>query len=337
MLRTHSTKCEKLPQTMIGVFSMMKRMMMFTASLSVLGILGGCTNFPTNTAKNNYLTSARPVVNQPVVMPTLPSRANFRLAYGNSPALSRAYQQYLRTGKAPNIVMDGFEQFAYGASQPVIAASPFELTVISLEAGENVTNVSSGDPLRWSYSMAYSGQGKNRQPHIMIKPSAPDISTDLVITTDKRMYTLKLVSSNGKYQKDVRFWYPDEIQSFWDNYNASQSQKQEQPDNIAEMPNVNLNQMNFDYDISASFFSPPSWKPTRIFDDGTHTYIQFPQIISNRDMPALFVVNNNNQELVNYRSKPPYFVVDKIFKQAVLIVGVGHNQTRVTITNNRYS
>ncbi len=206
-----------------------------------------------------------------------------------------------------------------------------------MEKGENITNVSSGDPTRWSYSMAYSGQGKDRQAHVMVKPSQSNISTDMVITTDKRMYTLKLVSSTGKYLKDVRFWYPDEIQAYWDNYNAKQNDTVDQPDTIANMPNMSVDKMNFSYSISTKLFSSPAWKPVRAFDDGTHTYIQFPEGISSKNMPALFVINGDKQALVNYRYKQPYFVVDKIFDQAVLLEGVGSQQTRVVITNNRYN
>ena len=314
----------------------MKNVLLMTAIL--IGI-GGCTNFPlSNNAQNNCLKPATQIANPKIVIPTQPSRQDFRLAYGNNPALQKAYQQYIHTGKAPNIVTSGFEQFAYGASQPVIAASPLELTVISLQSGENITNVSSGDPLRWSYSLAYSGQGKDKQPHVMVKPSQSGISTDLVITTDKRMYTLKIVSGDStKYVKDVRFWYPDDIQAYWDRYNAQSDQNDRQSETISDMTNINLNKVNFDYSISANLFSAPSWKPTRVFDDGIHTYIQFPETISNQDMPALFIQNGNSQELVNYRSKPPYFVVDKIFKKAVLIMGVGSSQTKVSISNNHFA
>ena len=41
-----------------------------------------------------------------------------------------------------------------------------------------------------------------------------------------------------------------------------------------------------------------------------------------------------DKELVNYRSKAPYFVVDKLFKQAILELGVGSQQQQVTLTNN---
>ena len=194
--------------------------------------------------------------------------------------MQRAYQQFLKTGKAANITTEGFVQFAYGTgNQPIVVASPLELTVITLQAGENVTNVSSGDPLRWSYAMAYSGQGKLRQPHITVKPSQANISTTLFITTDKRMYTLKIISKQEEhYVRNVSFWYPDEVQAFWDNANAEQSQKITNSDTVAELPNINLNTMNFNYDISGSWFNTVAWKPLRVFDDGTHTYIQFPSI-----------------------------------------------------------
>jgi len=289
-------------------------------------LLAGCASHPQGT-----LQPVTRIVEKPVIIRPPDLKMDFSLAYGNNPGLKKAYQQYLKTGKAPNIITDGFEQFAYGTgSQPVIAACPFELTVISLEPGESVTNVSSGDPIRWSYSMAYSGQTKMRQAHIMVKPSQANVSTDLVITTDRRLYTLKLVSNNGKYVRDVRFWYPEEIQEYWNNYNAKETQRISGSEKVIE-PDVNISTLNFNYAVSHSGWYAPSWLPARVFDDGAHTYIQFPVSISSRDMPALFIINGGRQELVNYRSKPPYFVVDKIFQKAMLISG-----QCVTITNNRY-
>lgn len=309
-------------------------------TLTCVVFLTSCAEEQTPAAQQLQLTAQ--VVEKTVTVPPPDLKMQYRFSYDDNPALKKAYQQYLSTGKAPNIITEGFEQFAYGiGNQPVIAASPLALTVISLEPGERVTNVSSGDPLRWSYSMAYSGQERQRQAHIMIKPSQVDISTDLVITTDKRFYNLHMtVAQNGKYAHNVRFWYPQDMQDYWNKYNAEETQKvtKEQQDVVAAIPNVNLNNLNFSYGLAHSGWSFPSWKPMRVFDDGTHTYIQFPPTLNARDMPALFVLNdkNNTKDLVNYRSKPPYFVVDKIFSKAVLASGIGSAQTSVTIINYRY-
>lgn len=275
------------------------------------------------------------IVEKSVVVPPPDLKIKYQLAYDNNPTVQKAYQQYLRTGKAPNIITEGFEQFAYGVgNQPVVATSIFELTVISLEEGENVANVSSGDPTRWSYSIAYSGQSKTHQAHIMVKPSQENISTDLVITTDKRLYTIKLVSvTDGKYVRNVSFWYPQDMRNYWNEYNAKQEQKNQDQSNT-DYPDINVSNLNFSYSISHTGWRAPSWMPVQIFDDGTHTYIRFPPNINSRDMPALFIQTGNKQELVNYRSKPPYFVVDKIFDNAVLITGVGSDQVTVMITKN---
>lgn len=303
-------------------------------------MLSGCTSVQSSQTSPNLSSNYRStsqIITQPLMNQILPINNNYQFIYGNNPAISNAYNLYIKTGKAPNIITDGFEVFAYGNSEPIIAASPFELTVISLEPSEKVTNVSSGDPLRWSYSIAYSGENNLSQANIMVKPSQPNISTNLVITTDKRIYTLKIVSTYSNNMKNVRFWYPDEMQAYWENQNVQASEDIGQPSSNDSQSNINLASLNFNYSISTSFFHAPSWKPLQVFDDGTHTYIQFPSTISNEDMPALFILNGNTKELVNYQSKPPYFVVDKIFKQAVLAIGVGGSQTCVTIKNNSYN
>jgi type IV secretion system protein VirB9 len=300
--------------------------------------LGGCASAVPTT---ETFTPATHVIEKPIFIhpPTL--KMDYQLTNQSNPTLEHAYQQYLHTGNAPNIVTPDLEQFAYNiAFEPLIAASPLLMTIISLEPGENVTNVSSGDPLRWSYSMAYSGKGDLRQAQILVKPSFPNISTNFAITTDKRLYKLKIVSKqNGEDVRNVSFWYPDEIQAFWDNVNKAQSQQVEKGDTITDFPNLDVNHLNFNYRIKPAcgwFHSAPRWTPVRVFDDGTHTYIQFPAIVYHRDLPVLFVLNGHTEELVNYRSKPPYFVVDKVFQQAVLVLGVGSQQAKVTLTNHQY-
>lgn len=255
---------------------------------------------------------------------------NDTFTYGSDPALERAFEHYLKSGKAPNIVNKGFVNFAYNADQqPVISTIPLQETVVSLESGEKFETISTGDPSRWSYSVALSGEGSRLQQNILIKPSAPGISTNMVITTNKRIYNLRLVSGanpDSGSMRSVRFWYPKEIQS-----ETSMSNNPNQ-----RGVNVSLNQLNFNYRLkNVTGFSLPRWAPTRIFDDGYHTYIQFPTTITSTDMPVLFVMREDKtNELVNYRYQAPYFIVDKLFKQAALVLGTGHHQTRLIITKD---
>lgn len=297
--------------------------MRFASVLLVGFLLIGCTNHNISAPP---LMAAHRIVEPPLQIPPPfgeNQNPNFHLISGNNPALTSAYQQYQRTGVAKTISTDEFIQFPYDVgSQPIIDARVLELTVISLENGEQVSSVSSGDPLRWSYSLVYSGAGNEHQAHIMIKPAKPNISTDFFITTDRRAYLLKLVATeNGKYVREVRFWYPQKLDNLILNPPINE---------MATLPNINVSQLNFNYQINLAK-GKPGWAPQRAFDDGVHTYIQLPASSSSQDLPALFIVNNGSEEMVNYRFKSPYFIVDKIFTQAILISGIGHNQQRVDI------
>lgn len=307
---------------------------MLTSFLMSLGLIGCVTKQALPT-----FTAAQLKNEQPQLIQAPAKTAHYTLSYGSDPGLSSAFNQYIKTGNAPNISSDGFVKIAYGADQqPIINTMPFQVTVVSLEPGEKFTNVTSGDPSRWTYSAAISGSGANIQQNILIKPSPADpsslnMATNMIITTDKRLYNIRLVCSpNVKNTRAVSFWYPEEMV---DTVNNATLKKYEDNTEVSTT-NINLKNVNFNYTVSSGgFLTPnPSWMPLRVFDDGTHTYIQFPEGMSNRDMPALFIVNGSNKELVNYRSKPPYFVVDKLFKKAVLVLGVGRDQKQVTMTND---
>ena len=113
--------------------------------------------------------------------------------------------------KTANSITDGFVTFLYNAEkQPVIQTAPFQETVIRLESGEKFTNISSGDPSRWSYAVAISGKEENAQQNILVKPSLPNIQTNLVITTDRRLYNLRLVSEQTEeLTRSVSFVYQE--------------------------------------------------------------------------------------------------------------------------------
>lgn len=60
----------------------------------------------------------------------------------------------------------------------------------------------------------------------------------------------------------------------------------------------------------------------RAFDDTNKVYIEFPSRIDQGEAPPLFVVGpEGNSELVNYRVKGNYYVVDRLFAAAELRLG----------------
>ena len=287
-----------------------------------LVFISGCTS----TSQPAVFIPAKQI-DAPASMDAVKTKVNYHLSYGSNPALEQAFAHYLKSGKAPNILSKASVNLAYSPDEsPIINTIPLQETVVSLEPGEKFSNISTGDPSRWSYAIATSGQGTLQQQNILIKPSSPGISTNMVITTNKRIYNLRLLSGSNPdsaHMRTVRFWYPDEMRAATDPAN----------DSTSPAADVALNQLNFNYRLSSRRRALPSWSPTRVFDDGTHTYIQFPATLASADMPVLFVLRGKDNELVNYRYQSPYFIVDKIFKQAVLILGTGNAQTKLIITN----
>ena len=93
-----------------------------------------------------------------------------------------------------------------------------------------------------------------------------------------------------------------------------------------------LEGLNFDYRLSGD---DPDWKPIRVFDDGRQVYIQMPANIATTDMPPLFVLGEDGDaELVNYRVRGSYYVVDRLFRAAELRLGE-RNQTVVRIARTQ--
>jgi len=89
-----------------------------------------------------------------------------------------------------------------------------------------------------------------------------------------------------------------------------------------------LDRLNFRYRIEGD--NPP-WKPVRAFDDGRQVFVEFPAGIAQGEMPPLWIIGaEGGVELVNYRIRGRYMVVDRLFGGAELRLG-GERQQRVRI------
>jgi type IV secretion system protein VirB9 len=92
---------------------------------------------------------------------------------------------------------------------------------------------------------------------------------------------------------------------------------------------VDISALNFRYDIEGD---TPAWRPLRAFDDGAKVYIEFPSGIRQGEMPPLFVIGpGGDSELVNYRARQNYYIVDRLFAAAELRLGDKNSERRVRI------
>ncbi|MFC7293001.1 P-type conjugative transfer protein TrbG [Hirschia litorea] len=203
-------------------------------------------------------------------------------------------------------------------------ASPGQITDIALQIGEELVSVSAGDTVRWVVGDTLSGSGATSRAHVLVKPISADIRTNLMIATNKRTYHLELEAVSSGYMAALSWRYPQDALAELTSKNERAQKRQAHTIESG----LTLEGLNFDYKLSGH---SPSWKPVRVFDDGTKVFIQMPANIHTSDMPPLFVVGQTGDaELVNYRIKNNYYIVDRLFRAAELRLGT-KRQTIVRI------
>jgi type IV secretion system protein VirB9 len=220
--------------------------------------------------------------------------------------------------------------FSDGALYQLYAA-PGEITDIALEAGEQLVGtgpVAAGDTVRWIIGDTESGSGATKRVHILVKPTRPDLITNLVINTDRRTYHLELRSAEKTYMASVSWAYPQ------DQLIALRRQNAAANEGSPIASGVDIGALNFRYRIEGD---DPAWRPLRAFDDGRQVFIEFPTGISQGEMPPLWVIGaEGGAELVNYRVRGNHMIVDRLFAAAELRLGGEHQQkVRIVRTDGR--
>jgi P-type conjugative transfer protein TrbG len=202
-------------------------------------------------------------------------------------------------------------------------AAPERVSDIVLQPGETITSVAAGDTVRWTVGDTTSGSGETRRTHILVKPFAAGLHTNLVITTDRRTYRLQLSSTAATAMTAVSWTYPaEELLAYRRQVAAAEAAK-------PLSAGIEIEQLNFDYRIGGD---RPAWAPIRAFDDGRQTWIEFPVSIAVGEAPPLFILGDKGEaELVNYRMAGRYYIVDRLFGAAELRLG-GKKQKVVRIT-----
>jgi len=172
-------------------------------------------------------------------------------------------------------------------------------TMIELNKNEDIQNISIGDSNAWNINVP-----KNTPNIIFIKPNMINSHTNMTVITDKNTYHFELSSNeldknNAIYH--LKFHYPNNLAYI--NYKDNHYYKNH-PDS-----------WNWQY----SFKGNKNIAPKLIFDDKEKfTYFKFNKT---QEVPAIYINNNGIDELVNYKIKPPYIVVEKLAQKFTLRYG----------------
>jgi type IV secretion system protein VirB9 len=173
----------------------------------------------------------------------------------------------------------------YDADQVVqLQGTPGFQIDVEFASDEAIENVAVGDSAAWQVTP------NRRGDHLFVKPLASGVTTNMTVVTSARTYFFELAPlSGGEMAYTVRFRYP-----------SAQAGADDTPSAVEGR-----------YRLSGAH----ALRPSRIADDGVHTYIEWPREAS---LPAVYALNNLGQEtLVNGGMREGLFVIDGISQRLV--------------------
>jgi type IV secretion system protein VirB9 len=245
--------------------------------------------------------------------------------------LEVAVEEFKATGRArtlPPARPGDFTAFPFGHARAFLRCAALKLCQVELQPGEALTDDPlPGDRERWDVDRTVSGG----TTVVLVKPNECDVSTNLIIPTDRRRYVVDLevppcrgTNPRGEYMAGIRFWYPDEA-----------LHPEREPGALDGMI-VDLRNVNTDYRWQRS--GRIAWTPARIFDDGKRTYIQFAPVARDGEMPVLYAVaDDGTRELVNSVPRPDsagdYLIADRVLKRGVLVLRDGKRERKLDLVN----
>jgi type IV secretion system protein VirB9 len=241
-------------------------------------------------------------------------------------------QAWMTENHTPAPGKDGRVLYTYGAGLPTLVCAPLRVCVIELEAGEKVVGEPQiGDSVRWIISPATSGSGDLITAMIVVKPKQAGLDTNLLVTTDRRAYYLRLIAKPDDYLARIAFAYPENEAAKWKGAQDEQRRREDADAKIA--PVESLDGLYFDYRIQGG---DENMRPVRVVDDGKKTFIQMTPNAAHREAPVLVVLGPDGAEMVNYRVKGDMYIVDRLFERGALILGVGKKARRAEIIRGTY-
>ena len=266
---------------------------------------------------------------QPTAQDSAPPASMSAAIADTGDAVASATREYRATGVARTVVQGSFLTVPYGHAQPTLTCTVLRACVIELQPGEIVLSRIAGDTERWEIAPANAGtDGKTTL--VVVKPRECDVTTNVVLATDRHLYDLTLDSPPCKgrstnpqqpYVRHVRFYYPDETVATWT-----------KPSTPAPAhTSADVASLNFAYTVKKDRRFP--WAPAQVFDDGTRVYIKLPEQARSSEAPVLFAIERDGgKTLINYSVvSPDTYVTDRLFDRAALVAGIDGKERRVLI------
>ena len=213
----------------------------------------------------------------------------------------------------------GVQIFAWSPGRVFeVWTAPLRVTTLTLGEGETLVSKAAGDTIRWQIGEVASGSGAARRTHVLLKPLERGLETNLVLTTNRRVYLLDLKSGPADAFNAAIAWDEAAPAAAGSGSGSGTSGEEQTGADPLVTPQGPLDTR---YRIEPQG-RRARWTPSSVFNDGQRTFIAFGADLQVDEAPVLFVLTPDGEaQLVNYRQQGGLFVVDRLFDSAELRLG----------------
>jgi type IV secretion system protein VirB9 len=203
----------------------------------------------------------------------------------------------------------------------LILTRPKAVTHLQMRPDERVKLAVAGDTA--NFTVVVSADRNN----VLIRPKYEGLNTSLTLITNERSYPIMLRSTpeaTGKWYQRVTWNFQDLVIAELSAAEASAEKERrpaepsaDQAGQVASCIAIPLERLHMNY----TFVGDAEFRPTHVLDDGTRTYIRFPENLQN--LPAVFAVADAEAKIVNFSidDKCGYVVVQGVSHSMLLKLG----------------
>lgn len=213
----------------------------------------------------------------------------------------------------------------FATGLPELQCETLRVCAVELETGERVVKTYLGDAERWKVDVQLSQEG-GVKPLVVLKPTECGIETNLMVSTDRRIYDVLVKSRSCGSPGDGLKLGPRRLRFEYGGFSQAWNDRG-QPGGVAVEPGAAKPQsLNFKYSWAGGW---RGIKPKQVYDDGKRVYVRLEKVPEKA--PAIFRQGAEGLELVPFRLEGNVYVIEAVPEELVLVSGPHEKRDRTVV------